>query len=168
MTKRIFALLAINLLIVACTPAPAPTDSTGSSSSSSVSVSVSSVSSADDDEDEEDDEVEDDDDADVSISAGVDVKVKAPRVIAVSVDNFTFTPSVISLIKGEKVKIRLTGVAGDHGFSIPELGINTSVGAGQTIEVEIPTDKTGTFTFFCSIPCGPGHRDMKGTITIRE
>ena len=93
--------------------------------------------------------------------------VASPRIVAVSVESFKFSPATLSLKKGEKVSVRLTGVSGNHGFAVPELGINTAISEGKTVDVSIPTEKTGTFTFFCSIPCGSGHRDMKGTITIQ-
>ena len=41
-----------------------------------------------------------------------------------------------------------------------------TVAPGQTVSVKLPTDKKGAFTFFCSVPCGPGHQNMKGTLTI--
>lgn len=91
-----------------------------------------------------------------------------PRVIPISVGSWSFSPNAITVEKGEEVKVRLTGVGGRHGFSVPELGVNTSVSEGKTVDVMLPTGKTGIFTFFCSIPCGEGHRDMTGTITISE
>lgn len=90
------------------------------------------------------------------------------RTITMTVESFQFTPNIITAKKGEKVKIRMTGLSGTHGFAIPDLGINTAIAAGKTVHVELPTDRAGTFTFFCSIPCGPGHKNMKGTITITE
>ena len=37
---------------------------------------------------------------------------------------------------------------------------------GEMKLVKIPTDKAGTFEFFCNVQCGPGHSDMEGTIII--
>ena len=107
-------------------------------------------------------------DAGASATSSADVTVTASRVISMTVENFTFSPNTISAKKGEKVTIRLTGVSGKHGFAVPDLGINTVVSEGQTVDVELPTDKSGRFNFLCSIPCGSGHRDMTGTITITE
>lgn len=92
----------------------------------------------------------------------------AKRTIDISVDNWVFSPSTVTAKKGEVLEIRLTGIAGTHGFAIPDLGINQTVAPGETITITIPTDKAGTFKFFCSIPCGSGHKDMTGTITIEE
>jgi len=88
------------------------------------------------------------------------------RVIDMTVTDFEFAPTTLALKKGEKVVIRLKGGQGRHSLGIPDLGINAAVDPGQTIDVEIPTDKTGTFSFRCMIPCGPGHRDMVGSIVV--
>ncbi len=90
------------------------------------------------------------------------------RVIALKTSNFTFSPNAITVKKGEKITLRLTGMEGNHGFAIEALGINTSVPEGKTVDVPLPTDKAGTFGFRCSVLCGSGHTDMTGTITITE
>lgn len=88
------------------------------------------------------------------------------RVIPVTSENWKFTPNVITVKKGEKVQLQVTGISGTHGFAIPDLGINIPVAPGQTVTIDLPTDTVGTYAFFCSIPCGPGHFDMKGQVVI--
>jgi cytochrome c oxidase subunit 2 len=90
------------------------------------------------------------------------------RTVHMDANNWAFTPSTITIKKGEKVTLELTGVSGDHGISIPDLGINQKFSAGETVSVSIPTDKTGIFNFRCNVPCGQGHRDMTGTIIIED
>lgn len=92
----------------------------------------------------------------------------ASRVVAITAGNFAFTPAAVVVRKGEKVTLRLTGAEGSHGLAIPGLGISTVIPEGKTVDIELPTDAAGTFDFFCSVSCGPEHRDMKGTITIME
>ena len=90
------------------------------------------------------------------------------RVINMIADNWSFTPSAFAVRKGERVELHVTGNTGIHGFSIPALDINVSVSAGETKVVTIPTNEAGTFSFRCSIPCGSGHANMVGTVTIEE
>ena len=104
----------------------------------------------------------------VDVDANVDLEVSAPRVIAVAADTWSFTPSTITAKKGEKVTLRITAVNGTHGFMVPDLGINAAIAAGQTVSVTLPTDTTGTFGGYCSIPCGQGHKDMRVTVIISE
>jgi cytochrome c oxidase subunit II len=87
-------------------------------------------------------------------------------VITVTATNFAFTPNMIRVKKGEKVQLNFAGAEGYHGVAIKDLGINVSFAAGETKTINLPTDKAGTFAFRCSVPCGPGHRDMIGTIII--
>ncbi len=77
-----------------------------------------------------------------------------------TVEDFAFKPNAIALKQGEKAVIRLASLNSEHGIGIPGLGIS------QTIDIDIPTDKAGTFDFFCNVPSGSGHKQMTGTTTI--
>lgn len=88
------------------------------------------------------------------------------RIVEVAVDDWSFSPAALVAEKGEKLIVRVVGKEGVHSFAIPDLGINARIEPGQTVDVEIPTDKAGTFAFRCMVPCGAGHRDMKGTLVV--
>lgn len=88
------------------------------------------------------------------------------KVIKVAADLWKFTPSVITVKRGEKLVLEITSVSGTHGLSVPGLGINETIIQGKTVSVNIPTDKMGTFDFACSVQCGSGHSDMIGKIVI--
>lgn len=89
------------------------------------------------------------------------------RVINMTVENWKFTPNAITLKKGETVTIHLTDTTGVHSFMSNDLGLNVAIQPGETKDIVIPTDQAGTFSFRCGVPCGPGHKDMTGTITIQ-
>jgi cytochrome c oxidase subunit II len=104
---------------------------------------------------------------DVSSSAPVAPDETADaRVIQMSATNWAFSPASITVKKGEKVVLRITGGEGRHGLAVPGLGLNVAIDSGETKDIVLPTDTAGTFAFFCSSPCGSGHRDMKGEIVI--
>jgi len=88
------------------------------------------------------------------------------RIIRVEATNWAFTPSTIKAKVGEKVKIEMVNVSGTHGIAVPELGIDVQAEEGQTVTVDLPTDKAGTFPFRCNVFCGEGHREMTGEIVI--
>ena len=90
----------------------------------------------------------------------------ASRVINMNVTNWEFSPNAMTAKQGEHIVVHFTGVDGKHSFAIPDLGINVPIEAGETKDIVIPTDKAGTFGFRCMVPCGPGHKEMKGTLTI--
>ena len=72
----------------------------------------------------------------------------------------------ITVNKGDTVKLSITSQDVPHGFSLNEFGINKVVNTGDTVVVEFVADKSGTFNFFCSVVCGAGHGDMKGTLVV--
>lgn len=90
------------------------------------------------------------------------------NIVDIQATNWEFSPSTVTLKKGENSVIRLKGIAGTHGFMVSGLGINAAVSEGETVNVPISTDKAGAYPFRCSIPCGEGHSDMTGVIIIEE
>jgi len=90
------------------------------------------------------------------------------RTIKMTAELWKFTPNVVRVRQGEKVVLEITAVSGTHGLSVPGLGINETIIQGNTASVTIPTDKTGTFDFRCSVQCGSGHNDMTGQIVIES
>lgn len=81
--------------------------------------------------------------------------------------NWEFEPSQITVNKGDTVKLTIKSIDVKHGFSIPEFNVNTNLNTGQETIVEFKANKSGTFTFFCSVYCGSGHSDMKGTLIVK-
>lgn len=92
----------------------------------------------------------------------------SPRVIEITAEDWSFTPATITVKKGEKVQLSITGVTGEHGYAVPDLGINVGVHLGETVLIDLPTDTAGEFSVLCSVPCGSGHKDMTGMIVIEE
>ena len=90
--------------------------------------------------------------------------------VYITMEHFKFTPSEIRVKKGEKVKIIATNLDTkldvSHGFALQEYGINLIAGAGETVEAEFVADKTGMFTSFCSMFCGPLHLEMTGVLIV--
>lgn len=88
------------------------------------------------------------------------------KTIEVSSQNFSFTPSEITVKKGETVKIVFTNTLGMHDFVIDDLGVRTPVvKQGEKSEVEFTPEKTGVYEYYCSVG---NHRKMgmKGTLTV--
>lgn len=99
-------------------------------------------------------------------SSSVAVDASDARVIRVEANNWTFTPSTITAKVGEKVKLELVGVSGDHGIGVPALGLDVKFNEGTIATVDLPTDKAGVYPFRCNVMCGDGHFDMLGSIVI--
>ncbi|MEW6722081.1 MAG: cytochrome c oxidase subunit II [Candidatus Micrarchaeota archaeon] len=89
-------------------------------------------------------------------------------VIDVTAKQFEYSPSTITVKKGDRVRLRLTSEDVTHGFSLPEFGLSATIEPGKTTEVTFTPDKAGTFTFQCNMFCGSGHQGMKGTLIVTE
>ena len=91
------------------------------------------------------------------------------KEFSIEMSQFSFSPSTITVKKGEKVKITVTSKDVTHSLLIPELNVNSGpVAKDQSGAVEFVADKSGTFEFRCATVCGVGHKDMKGTLIVEE
>lgn len=88
------------------------------------------------------------------------------REITVEGDQYSFSPSSISLKKGEKIKLTFNNVGSfPHNLTIEGLGIATkTIGGGETDSIEF-TAEDGTYTTFCSVG---NHRaqGMEGVLEV--
>ncbi|MFZ2149613.1 MAG: cupredoxin domain-containing protein [Minisyncoccia bacterium] len=94
---------------------------------------------------------------------------QAPKVkeFVISGKNFSFSPSLITVQKGDKVKIVFENTAGFHDFVIDEYGLATKQAKAPATEIlEFTADKAGSFEYYCSVGT---HRDMgmKGTLVVQ-
>lgn len=98
-------------------------------------------------------------------SAEVDGEVKS---FTVTGDNFTFSPSTMTVKKGDTVRITFKNAEGFHDLKIDEFSVATKqMNAGGEETVEFVAEKAGSFEYYCSVG---KHRDMgmKGTLVVTE
>jgi cytochrome c oxidase subunit 2 len=89
-----------------------------------------------------------------------------PRTIAISARRFEFSPSTITLKKGETVKLRVTSEDVTHGLFLRPLKIDMELTPGQTQEEMVTPQLAGTFTAICHHFCGAGHGNMKLSVIV--
>lgn len=102
----------------------------------------------------------------VEINAYV-IKAEQIKSITVTAKQWSFEPNPIVVKKGDYVKLEITSVDVSHGFVLPDFNIDEMLQPGKKVIVEFLADKTGTFSFFCSVLCGGGHSDMRGQLIIK-
>ncbi len=88
------------------------------------------------------------------------------REIQVTAKKYEFNPKVITVKKGEHVKLIITALDRDHGFKLDAFKINQKLKKGDPATIEFTADKAGTFPFHCSDFCGMGHLKMKGKLIV--
>ena len=89
------------------------------------------------------------------------------RVIQMKAFQFGFDPNPVVVNEGEKVKLVVTSTDVTHGFSIAEFGVNVQLFPGRPTIIDFTADKSGTFIFYCSVPCGSGHSSMRGRLIVK-
>jgi cytochrome c oxidase subunit 2 len=89
-----------------------------------------------------------------------------PKVIEISAKKFQFTPSEITLKKGEPVILRMTSTDRVHGFMSKPFKIDTDIPPDKTTDIAVTPDTAGNFTIICDHYCGTGHSNMKMKVTV--
>lgn len=91
----------------------------------------------------------------------------ASEKITVEGSEFAFTPSTITLKKGETAEITFKNAGKyPHNLTISDLGVKSkTIQPGEEDTFSVTPDKTGQFSFLCTVP---GHADkgMTGTLTV--
>ena len=92
-----------------------------------------------------------------------EIKARAPEL-------GNFTPNKVTVLVGEKVKLRVRNVdTVTHGFAMPELGVDAGeIKAGEMVTLEFTPEETGTYDFYCTQWCSEHHLQMRGTFVVVE
>jgi plastocyanin len=102
----------------------------------------------------------------VDVVEEVPEDIVAVKEFNVSGKNFSFTPAVINVKQGDKVKIIFNNTEGFHNFVIDEFNVATKQANSPSTEIiEFTADKVGSFEYYCSVGA---HRaqGMKGTLIV--
>ena len=91
-----------------------------------------------------------------------------PKVIEISAKKYEFSPSQITLKKGEPVILRLMSADRIHGFMSRPLKIDTDITPGKAADVAVTPATAGNFTVICDHYCGTGHGNMKMKVAVVE
>jgi len=89
------------------------------------------------------------------------------RVIQMRAFQFGFDPNPVIVNEGDKVKLVVTSTDVTHGISISEFGVKVQLFPGRPSIMDFTADKSGNYIFYCSVPCGAGHRSMRGRFIVR-
>lgn len=96
-----------------------------------------------------------------------DVKEKEViKEFSVTAKSWAFDPAIITVKQGDKVKLTIKSVDVTHGFALPDFNVKVDLTPNKEEVVEFIADKKGEYTFFCSVMCGAGHRDMTGKLVV--
>ena len=81
-----------------------------------------------------------------------------------------FTPDVVRVKEGDKVRIHLTNLEqahdATHGFALNSYNINASLEPGKHTELEFIADRAGVFPMYCTEFCSALHLEMAGYFLV--
>lgn len=84
-----------------------------------------------------------------------------------SADQGGWTPDLIRVQIGERVRLRLTSADVVHGFAIPKLGLDAGwVEPGKVKVVEFVAEQAGRYQFLCTVYCEASHWRMRGVLEV--
>lgn len=90
------------------------------------------------------------------------------REFQVKAFKWGFDPEIIEVEEGDRVILHLETLDVAHGLAINEFRVQQPILPGKSVTVDFIADKAGTYTFYCSVPCGVGHSDQKGTLIVKQ
>jgi cytochrome c oxidase subunit 2 len=91
-----------------------------------------------------------------------------PQRVEVVAKRFEFTPSEITLKKGEPVILVLTSKDVQHGLKLDAFNQVVIAKKGESSQVQFTPTEAGTFIAQCASFCGSGHGSMKLTVHVTE
>jgi heme/copper-type cytochrome/quinol oxidase subunit 2 len=91
---------------------------------------------------------------------------QGPRDFQVTAQRYDFSPSVIKVKHGDRVRLIITALDREHGFKLEAFHIERKLPKGEAVTIEFTADHAGSFAFQCSHFCGLKHSQMKGQLTV--
>lgn len=88
------------------------------------------------------------------------------KTIEVHVKRFAFTPSEITIKKGETVTVKLFSDDVTHALLVKDLNISREVSKGHPADIAITPQSAGDFHGQCGRFCGSGHGHMTFTVHV--
>ena len=98
----------------------------------------------------------------------IHLRAEEPKVIEITAKRFAFSPSEITLKRGETVKLKIVSEDVTHGLYLKPLKIDADIQPGKTTEVMVTPQNAGKFTAICDHFCGVNHGNMKMTVVVEE
>ena len=100
---------------------------------------------------------------------GAESQSEAPsEEIHMTARKYEFDPKVITVKKGQAVRLLIKAEDRDHGFKLQAFGINQRLRKGAWTTIEFTAEEAGTFPFKCSVRCGWRHGKMKGKLIVKD
>lgn len=98
--------------------------------------------------------------SDDSSNGGESAESGESSTLDISATNFAFDQEEYTVPAGD-ITINFQSEEGVHGLGIDGTDIDIQKDGSETVNLE-----AGEYEIYCSIPCGPGHDDMKAVLVV--
>lgn len=86
--------------------------------------------------------------------------------VTVKASRSGFSPSALTVRKGDVLHLVLTTADGEHCFAVDALRIEKRIVPGKSTELELTVDRPGTLTFYCCLE--PEDERQRGRLVVTE
>ena len=90
------------------------------------------------------------------------------RVVRIEAGQFSYSPSVVTVNRGDTVTLELVSTDVVHGLYVDGYGLSVQADPGQTKTLTFVADQEGSFRFRCNVTCGAMHPFMIGKLNVGE
>jgi cytochrome c oxidase subunit 2 len=88
------------------------------------------------------------------------------RTIEIHARRYAFSPSDITIKKGETVRLKLVSDDVTHSLQVKGLGVDQTISKGHPAEITVMPKQDGDFQGQCGHFCGSGHGKMLMTFHV--
>ena len=88
--------------------------------------------------------------------------------IKIGISGQGFDPAVVTLRKGETVRVALSTGDGEHCFAVDAFRLEKRVVAARTTSFDFTPDRVGRFPFYCCVESGEASRIERGELIVTE
>jgi cytochrome c oxidase subunit II len=88
------------------------------------------------------------------------------RLVRVEAGQFSYSPSIISVNRGDTVTIELVSRDVVHGLYVDGYGVSLQADPGQVRSLTFVASRPGSFRIRCNVTCGAMHPFMIGRLNV--
>jgi cytochrome c oxidase subunit 2 len=92
----------------------------------------------------------------------------SPKRIEITAKRFSYSPSEVTVKKGEPVVLVFRSEDVPHGIKFKDLNLQTEIGKSAPNQLSFTPTQAGDFVGHCSHFCGTGHGSMTLTLHVTE
>ena len=90
------------------------------------------------------------------------------RTVRVEASQFSYSPSVITVNRGDTITIELVSTDVVHGLYVDGYGVSVQADPGQMKTLTFVANRSGSFRFRCNVTCGAMHPFMIGKLNVGD